>query len=87
MNIVIKFCVTTDSGEQKSEEILLNVLDRPTGTHFMEGQMHDQDDTGETYFFNLTTILVATNNFSDSNKLGEGGFGPVYKVEKTKLFH
>ncbi|RVW87212.1 G-type lectin S-receptor-like serine/threonine-protein kinase RKS1 [Vitis vinifera] len=66
-------------GERKSEEILLNVLDRPTGTHFMEGHMHDQDNTGETYYFNLTTILAATNNFSDSNKLGEGGFGPVYK--------
>uniref|UniRef100_F6H7Y8 non-specific serine/threonine protein kinase n=1 Tax=Vitis vinifera TaxID=29760 RepID=F6H7Y8_VITVI len=66
-------------GEQKSEEILLNVLDRPTGTHFMEGHMHDQDNSVETYYFNLTTILAATNNFSDSNKLGEGGFGPVYK--------
>ncbi|XP_034697796.1 cysteine-rich receptor-like protein kinase 10 [Vitis riparia] len=66
-------------GEQKSEEILLNVLDRPTGTHFMEGHMHDQDNTVETYYFNLTTILAATNNFSDYNKLGEGGFGPVYK--------
>ena len=26
------------------------------------------------------SILAATNNFSGSNKLGEGGFGPVYKV-------
>lgn len=25
-------------------------------------------------------IATATNNFSDENKLGEGGFGPVYKV-------
>ncbi|XP_050368889.1 uncharacterized protein LOC126786982 [Argentina anserina] len=29
--------------------------------------------------FDLTTITHATNNFSISNKLGEGGFGPVYK--------
>ncbi|KAK0582764.1 hypothetical protein LWI29_029306 [Acer saccharum] len=27
----------------------------------------------------LRTIAVATNNFSSENKLGEGGFGPVYK--------
>lgn len=25
-------------------------------------------------------LEVATNNFSNINKLGEGGFGPVYKV-------
>ncbi|XP_024182492.1 G-type lectin S-receptor-like serine/threonine-protein kinase RKS1 isoform X2 [Rosa chinensis] len=30
-------------------------------------------------FFDLSTISTATKNFSDSNKLGEGGFGPVYK--------
>ncbi|XP_034212745.1 G-type lectin S-receptor-like serine/threonine-protein kinase At4g27290 [Prunus dulcis] len=28
---------------------------------------------------NLTTVANATNEFSSSNKLGEGGFGPVYK--------
>ncbi|KAI8000785.1 Cysteine-rich receptor-like protein kinase 6 [Camellia lanceoleosa] len=30
--------------------------------------------------FDLATIQVATNNFSDDNKIGEGGFGSVYKV-------
>ncbi|KAI3417896.1 uncharacterized protein J3R85_014016 [Psidium guajava] len=29
--------------------------------------------------FDLTTIVNATNNFSEDNKLGEGGFGAVYK--------
>ncbi|KAJ4828230.1 hypothetical protein Tsubulata_013111 [Turnera subulata] len=29
--------------------------------------------------FDLPTIAAATNNFSFSNKIGEGGFGPVYK--------
>ncbi|CAL5083331.1 unnamed protein product [Urochloa decumbens] len=27
----------------------------------------------------LSSLLVATNNFDESNKLGEGGFGSVYK--------
>ncbi|XP_047314428.1 G-type lectin S-receptor-like serine/threonine-protein kinase At1g11410 [Impatiens glandulifera] len=30
-------------------------------------------------FFKLSTIVAATNNFSVSNKLGQGGFGTVYK--------
>jgi len=28
----------------------------------------------------LSIILRSTNNFSDEQKLGKGGFGPVYKV-------
>ncbi|KAI7736717.1 hypothetical protein M8C21_013791 [Ambrosia artemisiifolia] len=29
--------------------------------------------------FNLSTLTLATDNFSFNKKLGEGGFGPVYK--------
>ena len=31
--------------------------------------------------FELSTMISATNGFSVSNKLGEGGFGPVFKVK------
>lgn len=34
----------------------------------------------ESFSFDLSTLRAATNNFSTDNKLGEGGFGPVYKV-------
>ena len=30
--------------------------------------------------FTLENIKTATRNFHDDNKLGEGGFGSVYKV-------
>jgi hypothetical protein len=31
-------------------------------------------------FFDLESILAATDSFSDAKKLGQGGYGPVYKV-------
>ncbi|KAK1412956.1 hypothetical protein QVD17_34592 [Tagetes erecta] len=37
------------------------------------------DEDLELPLFGLCTIHKATNNFSMKNKLGEGGFGPVYK--------
>ncbi|KAM3749516.1 hypothetical protein ACB098_05G191500 [Castanea mollissima] len=30
-------------------------------------------------FFDISTILAATDNFSPTKRLGQGGFGPVYK--------
>ncbi|CAH9082424.1 unnamed protein product [Cuscuta europaea] len=41
----------------------------------------DEDETGESdvLVYDLNSIKAATDNFSDANKLGEGGFGSVYK--------
>ncbi|KAG6723882.1 hypothetical protein I3842_03G229300 [Carya illinoinensis] len=48
----------------------------------------DEDKGGDKYgrkkdhdlpLLSFDCIATATNNFSDENKLGEGGFGPVYK--------
>ncbi|KAK0598888.1 hypothetical protein LWI29_000346 [Acer saccharum] len=50
------------------------------GNHEMDDndERSGKDDTGLT-IYDLKTIAIATDNFSDKNKLGEGGFGPVYK--------
>lgn len=34
----------------------------------------------DSLIFDFNHVVVATDNFSLTNKLGEGGFGPVYKV-------
>ncbi|XP_031126899.1 uncharacterized protein LOC116029137 [Ipomoea triloba] len=49
----------------------------------MEDEISTVDDisTVESLQYNFGTIRTATNNFSNCNKLGQGGFGPVYKGE------
>ncbi|KAI4333050.1 hypothetical protein L6164_017904 [Bauhinia variegata] len=38
----------------------------------------------QTGFFSLRQIKAATNNFDITNKIGEGGFGPIYKANLLK---
>ncbi|XP_062074646.1 G-type lectin S-receptor-like serine/threonine-protein kinase At4g27290 isoform X2 [Humulus lupulus] len=38
-----------------------------------------KNDYIELPMFDMATIAAATNNFSDTSRIGEGGFGPVYK--------
>ncbi|KAM0943876.1 putative protein kinase RLK-Pelle-DLSV family [Dioscorea sansibarensis] len=41
---------------------------------------HEQElRSTESLLFDLVTLKEATDDFSEANKLGEGGFGPVYK--------
>ncbi|KAK6797669.1 hypothetical protein RDI58_005371 [Solanum bulbocastanum] len=39
----------------------------------------DDISTAESFQYDFSTIRAATDNFSSANKLGQGGFGPVYK--------
>ncbi|KAK3125231.1 hypothetical protein QOZ80_7BG0602080 [Eleusine coracana subsp. coracana] len=40
-----------------------------------------EESDSEFSLYEFDQIADATNNFSDENKLGQGGFGPVYKGE------
>ena len=53
---------------------------RPCLVKREEDSHEDEITIDESLQFNFDTIRVATNEFDDSNKLGEGGFGAVYSV-------
>ena len=40
----------------------------------------DDITTAESLQLDYRSIQTATNDFSESNKIGQGGFGEVYKV-------
>ncbi|KAG6755919.1 hypothetical protein POTOM_039327 [Populus tomentosa] len=42
-------------------------------------ELQANSNSTESECFKLSTITAATNNFSPANKLGQGGFGSVYK--------
>ncbi|KAG6756985.1 hypothetical protein POTOM_037285 [Populus tomentosa] len=51
-----------------------------TGNLQRRSNNKDLKEELELPFFNIDELACATNNFSVSNKLGQAGFGPVYKV-------
>ncbi|CAL5390588.1 unnamed protein product [Camellia sinensis] len=65
----------------KKEKEEFTVEERRNLMHNSEQGHTDKSQTEdlELPLFDLAVIVNSTNNFSINNKLGEGGFGPVYK--------
>ncbi|XVF77712.1 hypothetical protein PTKIN_Ptkin14bG0069000 [Pterospermum kingtungense] len=55
------------------------VADKPESWKVNDEENQGQNEDMELVVFDLGTIYQATDTFSVKNKLGEGGFGPVYK--------
>ncbi|GMP67023.1 hypothetical protein CsSME_00027151 [Camellia sinensis var. sinensis] len=65
---------------QRNQALRLFDTERRVKNLIDSGEFKEDDRKGiDVPFFDLESILVATNTFSDANKLGQGGFGPVYK--------
>ncbi|CDY40949.1 BnaCnng09920D [Brassica napus] len=62
----------------RTKQNVPNFMFNNTSQDARKNDLEPQDVSGID-FFEMHTIRTATNNFSSSNKLGQGGFGPVYK--------
>ncbi|KAL5839712.1 hypothetical protein ACOSQ4_012320 [Xanthoceras sorbifolium] len=56
-----------------------NLLKREEGSRNFSGENKNKDKLQDLPLFEFEKLATATNNFHSNNKLGEGGFGPVYK--------
>ncbi|XP_062012069.1 G-type lectin S-receptor-like serine/threonine-protein kinase CES101 isoform X1 [Rosa rugosa] len=62
---------------QRNVQDMLNMMNSNTPTN-ANGLQNDGKGGHDLRVFKYASIIAATCNFSDENKLGEGGFGPVY---------
>ncbi|KAF7823081.1 G-type lectin S-receptor-like serine/threonine-protein kinase [Senna tora] len=66
---------------QRVHESLYDSVRHVKGLIGLGGLEEQEDNEGiGVPCFNFEAILAATENFSDANKLGQGGYGPVYKA-------
>ncbi|XP_059276865.1 G-type lectin S-receptor-like serine/threonine-protein kinase CES101 isoform X2 [Lycium ferocissimum] len=72
---------SSDSSQRtwKAKATALLLLNQ-TANRSKKGKI-DKKMSHEVQLYSLDSLAIATNNFSPGNKLGEGGFGPVYKGE------
>lgn len=71
------FVLTVSTGDNES---YILELASPKPNRKSAGELETSRKVNGLKLYNLKSIMEATHNFTAENKLGEGGFGQVYKV-------
>ncbi|XP_030968418.1 cysteine-rich receptor-like protein kinase 10 [Quercus lobata] len=75
--VILLYCFRRRRARMKSNDI--NEENSQKSDSLLNYHAASEITTVESLQFDFGTIEVATNKFSDDNKIGEGGFGKVYK--------
>ncbi|CAN6684245.1 unnamed protein product [Malus baccata var. baccata] len=75
-----KFSLSDGNGRKIQNELLNFMSSNRRNDHGRGFQNYGKMGHSELSAFSYPSVLAATCNFSEENKLGQGGFGPVYKV-------
>ncbi|XP_023761496.1 uncharacterized protein LOC111909939 [Lactuca sativa] len=67
-------CLAETQAERPTAEVIVKKL---------EEALSFQENIKDNLRISLEDIILATDNFSDSNVIGRGGFGRIYKAEVT----
>ncbi|KAL6001665.1 hypothetical protein ACLOJK_007405 [Asimina triloba] len=74
----------------KASNFFHGLITKPFKSPFGKGSQQPEEEDLETIAatehkqFTLESLVAATRDFHPNHKLGEGGFGPVFKVELMK---
>ncbi|CAI9102713.1 OLC1v1001023C2 [Oldenlandia corymbosa var. corymbosa] len=73
--------VAVKSSEEEEKRLRDQYIHQLTASESFKNvdEMEKTEREGDLNFFNFGSIMAATKGFSAQNKLGEGGFGPVFK--------
>nr|AID21691.1 SRKp [Arabidopsis lyrata] len=70
---------TREAPIERNQNLLMNGVVISSGRHLSDLSEESIAEDLELPLMEFNAIAMATKNFSDCNKLGEGGFGSVYK--------